>query len=110
MVAIIDVPCTNATCTTTAANRLMIGVTDAASNGTISGSTVWTFFYFVGDPGSNFLDYPSLGAAAKLAIPTPDHYYPLIYTLGLKGKDDSVSFFNDKLAMGSVSMTSVKIS
>ncbi len=60
-VAIIDVPCTNATCTTTAANRLMIGVTDAASNGTISGSTVWTFFYFVGDPGSNFLDYPSLG-------------------------------------------------
>lgn len=59
---------------------------------------------------SKLLDYPSLGAAAKLAIPTPDHYYPLIYTLGLKGKDDSVSFFNDKLAMGSVSMTSVKIS
>ena len=55
------------------------------------------------------LDYPSLGAAAKLAIPTPDHYYPLIYSLGLKGKDEPISFFNDKLAMGSVSMTSVKI-
>ncbi|MBI1763349.1 MAG: hypothetical protein HYR56_18140, partial [Acidobacteria bacterium] len=58
---IIDVPCTNATCTTTAANRVLIAVSDAASNGTISAGTVWTFFQFVGDPGTNFLDYPSLG-------------------------------------------------
>jgi len=54
-------------------------------------------------------DYSKLGVAAKLAIPTPDHYYPLMYALGLRGKNDSVAFFNDKLAMGSVSMTSVKI-
>jgi hypothetical protein len=59
--AIIDVPCTNATCTTTAANRLLLAVSDAASNGTISGSTVWTFFQFQGSPGTDFLDYPSLG-------------------------------------------------
>jgi uncharacterized repeat protein (TIGR01451 family) len=58
---IIDVPCTNATCTSTAANRLMIAVSDAASNGTITGSTVWTFFQFVGSAGTDFLDYPSLG-------------------------------------------------
>ncbi|HPG93451.1 MAG TPA: DUF11 domain-containing protein, partial [Dokdonella sp.] len=58
---IIDVPCTNAGCSTTAANRVMIAVSDAASNGTISGSTVWTFFYFVGSAGSDFLDYPALG-------------------------------------------------
>ena len=62
IMTIIDVPCTNATCTTTAANRLLIAVSDAASNGTISGSTVWTFFQFVGDgTNTNFLDYPSLG-------------------------------------------------
>lgn len=54
-------------------------------------------------------DYSKLGAAAKLAIPTPDHYYPLMYALGLRGKNDSVAFFNDKLSMGSVSMTSLKI-
>jgi 4,5-DOPA dioxygenase extradiol len=54
-------------------------------------------------------DYARLGPAARLAVPTPDHYFPLMYALGLKGKDDSVAFFNDKLAMGSVSMTSVKI-
>jgi uncharacterized repeat protein (TIGR01451 family)/filamentous hemagglutinin family protein len=58
---IIDVPCTNATCTTTAPNRWMVAVSDAASNGTISGSTVWTFFQFQPDPGTSFLDYPSLG-------------------------------------------------
>jgi hypothetical protein len=58
--SIIDVPCTNATCTTTAANRWMIAVSDAASNGTISGSTVWTFFSVQTDP-ANFCDYPSLG-------------------------------------------------
>ena len=58
---IIDVPCTNATCTTTAANRLLMAVSDAASAGTISGTTVWTFFQFQADPGTNFCDYPSLG-------------------------------------------------
>ncbi|MFN7960765.1 MAG: DUF11 domain-containing protein [Thermoanaerobaculia bacterium] len=58
---IIDVPCTNATCTTTAANRVLIAVSDAASAGTISGSTVWTFFQFQASPGTDFCDYPSLG-------------------------------------------------
>ena len=60
-ISIIDVPCTNATCTTTAPNRWMVAVSDAASNGTISGSTAWTFFQFQTDPGTNFCDYPSLG-------------------------------------------------
>lgn len=55
------------------------------------------------------IDYPSLGTAATLAIPTPDHYYPLIYALGLRARNEPLTFFNDKLAMGSVSMTSVKI-
>jgi hypothetical protein len=63
--AIIDVPCTNATCTTTAPNRFLLAVSDAASNGTITGSTVWTFFQFQGSPGTDFLDYPSLGIDAN---------------------------------------------
>jgi uncharacterized repeat protein (TIGR01451 family) len=58
---IIDVPCTNATCTTTAANRLLMAVSDAASAGTISGTTVWTLFQFQPSPGTDFCDYPSLG-------------------------------------------------
>lgn len=55
------------------------------------------------------LNYESLGASAKLAIPTPDHYYPLLYVLGLKEEKEKISFFNDKAMMGSLTMTSVKI-
>ncbi|HWU52009.1 MAG TPA: hypothetical protein VN153_04260, partial [Tahibacter sp.] len=58
---ITDVPCTDAGCTTTAANRVLMAVSDAASNGTLSGSTVWTFFQFQTDPGTNFCENPSLG-------------------------------------------------
>lgn len=55
------------------------------------------------------INYESLGMEAKLAIPTPEHYLPLLYTLGLKGSRDAISFFNDKAIAGSLTMTSVKI-
>lgn len=48
--------------------------------------------------------------AIQLAIPTPDHYLPLIYTLGFQDKNENLTFFNDKLVAGSLSMTSLKIS
>lgn len=57
----------------------------------------------------SLIRYENLHAASKLAIPTPDHYYPLMYSLGLQGKGDDVSIFNDSLLAGSLSMTSVKI-
>lgn len=53
------------------------------------------------------IDYQKQGSAFKLAIPTPDHYLPLLYILALiEGKDD-VSLFNDKAVGGSLTMTSV---
>ncbi len=55
------------------------------------------------------INYQSLGKEAQLAIPTPEHYLPLMYTLGLKKDKDEVSFFNDKAVGGSLTMTSVKI-
>lgn len=55
------------------------------------------------------INYEQLGRDAMLAIPTPEHYLPLLYTLGLKGNKDEVSFFNDKAVGGSLTMTSVKI-
>ena len=55
------------------------------------------------------IDFEKKSKALQLAIPTPDHYLPLIYTLGLKGKKEELSLFNDKLLAGSLSMTSVKI-
>ena len=49
------------------------------------------------------------GEAFKMAIPTPEHYLPLLYTLALQNSKDEVSFFNDEPVAGSLSMTSVYI-
>jgi 4,5-DOPA dioxygenase extradiol len=54
------------------------------------------------------IHYEQMGQAAKLAVPTPDHYYPLIYALGLSLPSDNLLFFNDRLVGGSLNMTSVK--
>jgi 4,5-DOPA dioxygenase extradiol len=55
------------------------------------------------------INYKSLGREVELAVPTPEHYLPLLYTLALKSENEEVSFFNDKPVMGSLTMTSVKI-
>jgi 4,5-DOPA dioxygenase extradiol len=55
------------------------------------------------------INYRSQGRAFDLAIPTPEHYLPLLYALALKEKDDKITFFNDKPIAGSLTMTSIKI-
>lgn len=55
------------------------------------------------------INYSLLGREAMLSIPTPEHYLPLLYTLGLKNEKEHVSFFNDKAVGGSLTMTSVKV-
>ncbi|MDX2190967.1 MAG: 4,5-DOPA dioxygenase extradiol [Bacteroidota bacterium] len=55
------------------------------------------------------INYDKQSKAVNMAIPTPDHYLPLIYTLGLQQKGENLTLFNDKLVAGSLSMTSVKI-
>lgn len=55
------------------------------------------------------INYESFGRAGKLAIPTPEHYLPLLYTLALQSDKDPIVFFNDKAVAGSLTMTSVKI-
>ncbi len=56
------------------------------------------------------INYEKQSKAFQLAIPSPDHYLPLIYTLGLQQKNETIELFNDKLVAGSLSMTSIKIS
>jgi 4,5-DOPA dioxygenase extradiol len=57
----------------------------------------------------SLINYSGLGREAMLAIPTPEHYLPLMYTLGLKNNKDNLAFFNDKAVGGSLTMTSVKL-
>lgn len=55
------------------------------------------------------INFKSQGRPFDLAIPTPEHYLPLLYTLALKEEKDNVVLFNDKAIGGSLTMTSVKI-
>jgi 4,5-DOPA dioxygenase extradiol len=55
------------------------------------------------------IHYENFGLAGRKAIPSPEHYIPLLYALALKEKNDPISFFNDKALLGSLTMTSVMI-
>ncbi len=54
------------------------------------------------------LDYKAL-PSAQLAVPTPDHYYPLLYALGLQEKGEAISYPYEGFQHGSISMRAVKI-
>ncbi|MCE5331663.1 MAG: 4,5-DOPA dioxygenase extradiol [Bacteroidales bacterium] len=58
----------------------------------------------------DLIDFKNQGTAFQRAIPTAEHYIPLLYALSLQTQSDTVSFFNDKIVMGSLSMTGVLIS
>lgn len=58
---------------------------------------------------TKLINYTSQGRALNLAIPSPDHFLPLLYTLALKEEKDSLNLFNDRAVAGSLTMTSVKI-
>jgi 4,5-DOPA dioxygenase extradiol len=51
-------------------------------------------------------NYTALGRAAQLAIPTPEHYLPMLYSLALVEHNEEIVFFNDSIDLGSVSMRS----
>jgi 4,5-DOPA dioxygenase extradiol len=65
--------------------------------------------YILDGDHKQLINYESQGRAFDLAIPTPDHYLPLLYALALQDKDDKVTIFNDKPVGGSLTMTSIRI-
>lgn len=65
--------------------------------------------YILSGNHENLINFKSQGKAFDLAIPTPEHYMPLLYTLALKEENETIELFNDKPVGGSLTMTSVKI-
>lgn len=56
------------------------------------------------------MDFAGLGQAAQLAVPTPDHYLPLLYVLGARRKEDAVRFPVEGFDGGSISMLALTLS
>jgi 4,5-DOPA dioxygenase extradiol len=54
-------------------------------------------------------EYESLGRDAMLAVPTPEHYLPLLYVIGTRRPGEPVSFPVEGIDGGSVSMLTVRI-
>lgn len=65
--------------------------------------------YILTDDHQPLINFKSQGKAFDLAIPSPEHYLPLIYSLALKEKNEKITIFNDKPVAGSLTMTSLKI-
>ena len=65
--------------------------------------------YILNDSHRELINFKSQGRAFDLAIPSADHYLPLLYTLALKEDTEKISLFNDKAIGGSLTMTSVII-
>ena len=58
---------------------------------------------------NRLIGYHQQGEAFKLAIPTAEHFLPLLYVLALQENGEEVTLFSDKVVMGSVAMTSLVI-
>ena len=57
----------------------------------------------------DLIHVPRLGDMASLAVPTHEHFLPLLYVLALQDHDDAVSFFAEGVTLGAISMRSVRI-
>lgn len=55
------------------------------------------------------IDYEALGKDSILAVPTPEHYLPLLYITGTRSETDQISFPVEGVDGGSISMLSVRV-
>lgn len=56
------------------------------------------------------VDFQKLGAVARAAHPSHDHFLPLLYAIGLIEPGEPVTFFTDAFDLGSISMLSMRVS
>ena len=58
---------------------------------------------------AGMIAFPGSIRAARLAVPTHEHFLPLLYILAMQTTDDPLRFFTEKVSMGSLSMRGVVI-
>jgi 4,5-DOPA dioxygenase extradiol len=57
----------------------------------------------------SLIDYESLGENVRLAVPTREHFLPLLYFMALREEGEGLAIFNDEVELGSISMTSFEV-
>ncbi|MFY8020245.1 MAG: 4,5-DOPA dioxygenase extradiol [Bacteroidia bacterium] len=65
--------------------------------------------FILANDHKSLINFRNQGKSFDLAIPTPEHFLPLLYTLALKDENEKITLFNDKAVAGSLTMTSLKI-
>lgn len=55
------------------------------------------------------VDYRTLASSSRMAVPTNDHYLPLLYTLGTSDKNEMIDWTFEGFQYGTVSMRCLKI-
>ena len=60
--------------------------------------------YLVSRNHEGLIGFEGLGRDARMAVPTPEHYLPLLYIAGLQTEDEEMAFPVDGYEMGSLSM------
>jgi len=58
---------------------------------------------------TELVDYREMGPDARLSIPTPDHYLPLLYVLGARREGDGAAWPVEGFDGGSMSMLAVQL-
>lgn len=88
-------------------NLMMLSWQDTAYNWAVEFDQKLKELILSGDHDS-IVHYERLGKSASLSIPTNEHYLPLLYILALKDQREPISFFADKVTLGSISMRCVR--
>jgi 4,5-DOPA dioxygenase extradiol len=69
----------------------------------------WVCDRLVARDDDALVDYEQLGYVAALAVPTNEHYLPLLYAAALRRDDDALAFTHSGVDLGSVSMRCARI-
>ena len=62
--------------------------------------------YLLEDYHKGLIEYDKLGKIAKYAVPTDEHFLPMLYAAAMKKKDETLKFFHESIQHGSISMRS----
>jgi len=69
----------------------------------------WAYTRIANQNIAELCNYQSAGSAGNLAVPTPDHYIPLLYSMALAQNNDPIEQVYEDILLGGIGMRTFKI-